>query len=120
MFTVKSILELFILSFFSPFIFADELHQQVTVNTLQPPTPFKAHNHVFLVYEDMLTNFEKSPITLTSVQINQFPYNNSVLESMVHNIASRLQLGDNKYHLIFKSPSDDEGRKIVIRIGSNK
>ena len=43
---------------------------RLAVNILQTPTPLLAGHKYFLVYELYLTNFEKTPITLTSLQIN--------------------------------------------------
>jgi hypothetical protein len=42
---------------------------RLAVNILQTPTPLLAGHKYFLVYELYLTNFEKTPITLTNLEI---------------------------------------------------
>jgi len=107
------------LGFFTAPAFSDNLpHQQLTMDYLQLPTPFKADNKYYLVYENILTNYEVFPIKLTSFQANQFTFKNKDLYSMVFNIASVVPSGGKGFQIIFK-PSDNKPKKITLKFGSN-
>jgi hypothetical protein len=62
---------------------------QLSVKILQAPAPLKADGHYYLVYEDMLTNFQQKPVTLTSLKVNNIEFGQKELLSMVHSIAHR-------------------------------
>jgi hypothetical protein len=61
-------------------------HQQVTMEVLQSPTPLKADNKYYLVYETYLTNYEQEPIQLDSLTVNNTVFSQKELSNMVHAI----------------------------------
>jgi hypothetical protein len=101
--------------------FADNMpHQQLTVDMLQTPTPFKAEGKYYLVYEDILTNYERSPIQLSSLQVNQTVFENKALETMINTIASNTPSGGNGYKINFTPSEKNKPHKIIIKFGSDE
>ena len=82
---------------------------QLTIEIFQKPTPMLAQNKYYLVYELHLTNYQPSPITLTSLIIKgddhqAFKYSNAALSKMMRPIG-------------IKNPGEDP---LVIQAGMSK
>jgi len=61
-------------------------HQQVTMEVTQTPTPLKADNKYYLVYEIYVTNYEHDSILLNSLTVNEKKFEKNDLANMVHAI----------------------------------
>ncbi len=72
---------------------------QVTIDVQQAPTPLKALNKYYLVYELNLTNFQKKPITLVSLTIT--PNKGETFQF------SGKKLADITYGIGYKNPENE-------------